>query len=68
MGLGGGGFTTITVEKTAGKEKHQLLQGKIYKGEEENRMGENGKVDATRCLDKIGIPGQLKSQMVQLMA
>ena len=35
-----GFFPTIKVDTAAGKGKHQLLQGEICKGEEENRMGE----------------------------
>ena len=34
-----GVFPTIRVDKAADKKKHQLLQGEIRKGEEENRMG-----------------------------
>ena len=32
-------FPTIRIDKSAGKEKYQLLQGEIRKGEEEKRMG-----------------------------
>ena len=31
-------FPTIRIDKAAGKEKHQLLQGEICKGVEENRI------------------------------
>ena len=34
-----GVFPSVRVDKVEGKEKQQLLQGKIRKSEEENRMG-----------------------------
>ena len=59
---------SIRVDKAAGKEKHQLLQGEIRKGEEKNRMGKMVGVETTRSLDTMGVYGPSENQMVRLMA
>ena len=57
LGVVATGKVAIRVNKVAGKEKQQLLQGEICEGEEENRMGKNGRVETSRCLDKMGVYG-----------